>query len=1058
MGMSSKMIAFVLSIAMIFSMFAVVPAVSAVVAEDDLIFSIDFSKYESNTAIKDTVSGAVLKADGLESVTGRDGKSAAKFTGEADKYIRWESTVTDPFAKTENGVTVSMWVNFSATNDWTQYLSYIKDKDGGSNAFLMQIGGGGDIGRANVVHNDKQFATGSSVKASVGEWAMITFTQNADRVMKVYVNGQRVTNADVTATATLYELSQKSDVTAEYNIGGPVSGARDLWSGDSKLNGLMESFSMYGRELTSLEIAQLYDPDSAIDDTAITNVVSLIGALSNPEGTADYLNKYRVAKAAYDNLSTADKDDARLANAVSDLAAAWEGYCAAYTEANGGKLASFTFEGSDNTGKLTEAGGRVVANNDAPDNINLNAEGKNGSNSADFSGVPQHKGISWKSNSFNPFAQTGDNATVQMWVKFHADKGTISGNTTLFNALSEGHNGESGYFIVKYADKKVHICTSAAIDSNDKGEVFFRSYDYTPEKDEWVLLTYVQTGTNGKLYINDQLAGEGAVRTLKEVFGDYYGTYSIGCQLRGWWGDPSHYGAIDDFTVYNRALSLLEIAEMAGGVQKDDAAINAVKSKIAAIGTVSLNDESLAKIKDAQAAYDALTDVEKEYVDNYSVLTAAWDAYYTAAEDANNGRVLYFDFEDGNVSDVAGRINPSFSGLTEVEGRTEGSKAYQFGTDKTRNDDMYIKWSAAEYDPFARTENGASITAWVRLRETNDFATFFSYGNGNSFFVSVAQSGRGESGKAFRGAIKLSNSAESDVLGSQITTADNLGRWVMLTITQDADKNAKLYLNDQLVGESTLEYSFYQLSTSTKPDDMEYSIGWLRFFPDNNFQGDMDDFAIYNRALTADEIAVLAGAADADYTAVDAAIAAIPDDLSVYTDASVAAVNAAKDAVVRGLKSDEQSRVDAMAKAINDAVKALVLKTMDFSINISDGVISTSGDKNSITWNANVVLGKDATFDIINENCVFKSYGVYYGVTEDAVENIISTGSDPNARVLYFDKADGDEEIDVYTIFGLRLNGVSKGRTRYAKFFITYEYQGATYTVYSDIDASTVGV
>ncbi len=67
-------------------------------------------------------------------------------------------------------------------------------------------------------------------------------------------------------------------------------------------------------------------------------------------------------------------------------------------------------------------------------------------------------------------------------------------------------------------------------------------------------------------------------------------------------------------------------------------------------------------------------------------------------------------------------------------------------------------------------------------------------------------------------------------------------------------------------------------------------------------------------------------AKSADYTAVDAAIAKIPADLSVYTDESVKALTDAKNAVVRDLTSDKQSEVDAMAKAIEDAVAGLVKK------------------------------------------------------------------------------------------------------------------------------------
>ena len=64
----------------------------------------------------------------------------------------------------------------------------------------------------------------------------------------------------------------------------------------------------------------------------------------------------------------------------------------------------------------------------------------------------------------------------------------------------------------------------------------------------------------------------------------------------------------------------------------------------------------------------------------------------------------------------------------------------------------------------------------------------------------------------------------------------------------------------------------------------------------------------------------------ADYTAVDAALAKVPEDLTGYTDSSVAALKDAINAVVRGKNITEQDEVDAMAKAIEDAVAALELK------------------------------------------------------------------------------------------------------------------------------------
>ena len=68
-----------------------------------------------------------------------------------------------------------------------------------------------------------------------------------------------------------------------------------------------------------------------------------------------------------------------------------------------------------------------------------------------------------------------------------------------------------------------------------------------------------------------------------------------------------------------------------------------------------------------------------------------------------------------------------------------------------------------------------------------------------------------------------------------------------------------------------------------------------------------------------------------DYTAVDTAINNIPDDLSVYTEDTVATVNAAVNAVVRDKDMSEQDIINEYAQAINDAVEALEYRSADYA-------------------------------------------------------------------------------------------------------------------------------
>lgn len=82
---------------------------------------------------------------------------------------------------------------------------------------------------------------------------------------------------------------------------------------------------------------------------------------------------------------------------------------------------------------------------------------------------------------------------------------------------------------------------------------------------------------------------------------------------------------------------------------------------------------------------------------------------------------------------------------------------------------------------------------------------------------------------------------------------------------------------------------------------------------------------------------------DADYSGVEAALSALPSDLSIFTSDSVSKLHAAVNAVVADLTADRQAEVDAMATAITDAISALVKKP------IEGGGSDTSGDSTGST-------------------------------------------------------------------------------------------------------------
>lgn len=82
---------------------------------------------------------------------------------------------------------------------------------------------------------------------------------------------------------------------------------------------------------------------------------------------------------------------------------------------------------------------------------------------------------------------------------------------------------------------------------------------------------------------------------------------------------------------------------------------------------------------------------------------------------------------------------------------------------------------------------------------------------------------------------------------------------------------------------------------------------------------------------------------EADYSSVDEAINKIPTDLSLYTDESVKVLMDAKEAVIYHFNTSQQEDVNAMAKAIEDAIEGLVKKS-DITI---DGDESDNGTTDS---------------------------------------------------------------------------------------------------------------
>ena len=129
---------------------------------------------------------------------------------------------------------------------------------------------------------------------------------------------------------------------------------------------------------------------------------------------------------------------------------------------------------------------------------------------------------------------------------------------------------------------------------------------------------------------------------------------------------------------------------------------------------------------------------------------------------------------------------------------------------------------------------------------------------------------------------------------------------------------------------STIANCYY--NNNSIPEANETAIGKnISDMSESNFAELLNNGDPTNGWIVNENGTPYSGAEPADYSGVNAAIANIPANLNLYTDATVNALNDAKNAVVTGKSIAEQTTVDGYATAISNAVTALKYKDANYS-------------------------------------------------------------------------------------------------------------------------------
>jgi fibronectin type 3 domain-containing protein len=162
--------------------------------------------------------------------------------------------------------------------------------------------------------------------------------------------------------------------------------------------------------------------------------------------------------------------------------------------------------------------------------------------------------------------------------------------------------------------------------------------------------------------------------------------------------------------------------------------------------------------------------------------------------------------------------------------------------------------------------NNFTISTWVYVNAFSTWARVFDFGTGtnNYMFLAPQYTATAPNAAKFRFAIRTASVTEQQINSS---TANTAGTWNHVAVTLSGNTGT-LYLNGVVVGTNA--------SMTLKPSVLGNTtlnyLGRSMFGADPYLNGRLDEFQIYNRALSASEIAALASPPAAP------ALAATPGD------------------------------------------------------------------------------------------------------------------------------------------------------------------------------------
>jgi fibronectin type 3 domain-containing protein len=774
-------------------------------------------------------------------------------------YVSLPGNLTDGLSS----MTMAAWVKSSNTSDQISLFTAGPAAAATPTKYMMMLLRGTRFAiTANGSSAEQNIAAGGNVTANT--WKHIAVTLSGSTGI-LYIDGTEVARN----TGMTFKPSDLAPTTSGNFIG------RSEWTGDKYLKGQVDDFRIYNRAITASEVTNVMNgqtlatvPASPTSVTAATADYSSINlswsAVSGATGYQVYMSDSSAINAIYTKLN-------------SDTIT---GTTFAATGLKANKTYYFKVTAVNAVG---ESGISVISSastpNAQPDSSLIawyNFDETSGTAAADSSGYGNNGTIvggtnaTWTAGKYGNAITFGGSNTTAAYVALPGNlTDSLSSMTMAAWVKSSNTSDQISLFTVGPAAASTPTKymllllrgTRFAITANGSSAEQNIAAGGNVTANTWKHIAVTLSGSTGILYIDGVEVARNTGMTFKPsdlaptTSGNFIGRSE-------WTGDKYLKGQVDDFRIYNRAISASEVTSVMNGETltvpavptgvsaKFESGLTTHVSWTAAANATSYNVKR-ATVSGGPYTTIAMGVLGTSYSD--SGLTAGATYYYVVSavnpghESANSTEavaslpIVQLKFDEASGTTAADATGSGWNGML-VNGPqwAAGSSGNAVDVDGTND---YVALPAG----VVSSADTATITAWVYLDAVSNWMRIFDFGSGTSTYMFITPK-NGANGK-IRFAIKYNGSSEQIIDGTSALAA---GGWHHVAVTLNG-ATGTLYVDGVNVGSN----SAMTLKPSNLGSTTQNWIGRSQY-NDPYLNGRVDDFRIYNKALTASEIAALA--------------------------------------------------------------------------------------------------------------------------------------------------------------------------------------------------------